>query len=263
MSTSLSIYILIALTLHRVSSQFFNITNNVWEDEYSTGKWEYITNVAIERARNALISTFIETYGGTDSISSKQSSKRNKDSAFFEPKSLKILDVGCGEGVLLDFIRKDRPIQYVGLDISANAIELGKEKRTSRSNNVNDKINFLHSSAYSFNPLNGQKLFERDKELHIPTKYDVIVFNEVLYYLRHKEIMKTYRSYLQPHGVVIISTFFKSNVNAIKDVIFADAKEEFKQAVDDFTLHGQTHKKSNWRRVPTSFQIGVFRSNGE
>jgi 2-polyprenyl-3-methyl-5-hydroxy-6-metoxy-1,4-benzoquinol methylase len=253
------IYLSLALC-HRASSQFFNITDGVWEDEYSKGKWDYISNVAIERARNSLISTFIETYGGADSISSKLHSKRKKDSAFFETKPLKVLDVGCGEGILLDFIRKDRPIQYVGVDISAKAIEIANSKRA-KSSSTDDEMYFIQSSAYSFKPEERRfKDMKIENELHIPIKYDVIVFNEVLYYLRHKEIMKLYRSFLEPHGVVIISTFFKSNVNTIKDVIFADAKAEFKRTIDDFTLHGQTHKNQNWKKVPTSFQIGVFRN---
>ena len=55
------------------------------------------------------------------------------------------------------------------------------------------------------------------------TGFDVIVFNEVLYYLEHKKILELYRDILLPTGIVIISSFFKKDVNTIKDVIFQDA----------------------------------------
>ena len=88
------------LALQPAIGQFFNITDSVWEDEYTGGKWDYIANVAIERARNSLISTFIETYGGVDSIAKKQNSRRKSGDKDMDTNgsTLKILDVGCGEG---------------------------------------------------------------------------------------------------------------------------------------------------------------------
>ena len=77
------------------NSQFYNITKNVWEDEYAKGKWSYITNVAVERARNALISTFVETYGGINSILKREKGQQSNEDI---TSTLTILDVGCGEG---------------------------------------------------------------------------------------------------------------------------------------------------------------------
>jgi 2-polyprenyl-3-methyl-5-hydroxy-6-metoxy-1,4-benzoquinol methylase len=83
-------HLLLLFVLSRdAAAQFFNISSSTWEQEYGSGKWSYIKNVAAERARNALIATFVDTYGGADS----------KKGGTPPPATvLSILDVGCGEG---------------------------------------------------------------------------------------------------------------------------------------------------------------------
>ena len=42
---------------------------------------------------------------------------------------LKLLDVGCGTGWLLDNLSKQRPVEYYGIDISENMLEKAKSKQ--------------------------------------------------------------------------------------------------------------------------------------
>ena len=103
------------LTLHPTtkalaSHQFYNISVAQWNKEYSKGDWKYLDAVAIERARASLIAVFYQTYshnGGGGQI----------------------LDVGCGEGVLSDYLTEQQKKDYTGVDISEVAINLAKEKR--------------------------------------------------------------------------------------------------------------------------------------
>jgi SAM-dependent methyltransferase len=95
---------------------------------------------------------------------------------------------------------------------------------------------FIAADADKFNP-------EEYSSYGVPVQFDVIVFNEVLYYTEHKKMLLRYKAFLKPHGVAIISCFFKQNVNTIKDVIIADANVRT-------TLHNTSpHTKP----PPTSF----------
>lgn len=261
--------------------QYFNISEQAWEEEYKQGHWTYIATNAAERGRSSLIGTFIESYGGPNSIHRLEVLKnRNRGGGGggggaalgggrAEPKT-DILDIGCGEGILLDFLRKHRNTSYIGVDISSKAIEIATKKyaelitssqqsqsqqRSSSNNEMALRlVKFMKSRAENFNPQETQDVSTST----IPAKYDVIVFNEMLYYGDHLSLLKKYKALLKPHGIVIISVFFKSNLNGIKDTIFADAKTLFRRSLDEFTLHGLTRKRANWKQTPVSWAIAVF-----
>ena len=89
-----------------------------------------------------------------------------------------ILDVGCGFGNITEHIQfKD----YLGIDFSEAVIERAVKK---------DRASFLCASAEDFST---------DK------KFDIIIFNEVLYYLDALEILKKYRLFLKENGFFVIS----------------------------------------------------------
>ena len=112
----------------------------------------------------------------------------------------RILDVGAGEGALTDFLRTDEQKKgYVGLDISKEAVRIAKSKRNGYT--------FLQGSAETFEPPDQKP-------------YDLIVFNEVLYYFDHKQLLKQYSSskYLAKDGIIVISVWFTSKVDFLRYV---------------------------------------------
>lgn len=100
---------------------------------------------------------------------------------FFKPAGL-ILDVGCGEGVLQERLRPEDYSKLIGIDISEVAIRNAQAKAK-------------HHMAYICSPLENYNCRE---------KFDVIIFNEVLYYLRAPEtIVQKYQEMLNPGGIFI------------------------------------------------------------
>jgi 2-polyprenyl-3-methyl-5-hydroxy-6-metoxy-1,4-benzoquinol methylase len=95
-----------------------------------------------------------------------------------------ILDVGCGHGRLFQLLHRFPFKSYLGVDFSAEAIQRAQ-------------------------PLaSGSARFERvDFEEFVPAGlYDVIIFNESIYYApRPEELLRRYMSVLTPDGVMIVS----------------------------------------------------------
>jgi 2-polyprenyl-3-methyl-5-hydroxy-6-metoxy-1,4-benzoquinol methylase len=98
-----------------------------------------------------------------------------------------LLDVGCGEGLLFKRLQPRGCARYLGLDISAAAV--------ARACEVGDGP-FICADA----------------EQYVPSEtYDVIVFNESLYYFNKPlETVDRYFTRLSTHGIMIVSTFPKS-----------------------------------------------------
>ena len=105
-----------------------------------------------------------------------------------EPNSgLSILDIGCGQGVLYSFLNDKLSgliSHYTGIDISAKAIEMAT----------------LTYPGVDFRKLD----FDKSR---LDEKYDIIVFNEVLYYLQNplKAINKAVHNNLTEKGCILIS----------------------------------------------------------
>ena len=198
-------------------SQHYNITEKSWDKQFSSGKWNYLGKVAVERARNSVISgVFALAYAPEGSI----------------------LDVGCGEGILGDYLNQKQKQLYLGIDISAEAIKISKSKRST--------LNFLQVDAKKFVPLSGKS-------------YDVIVFNEMIYYLDHKETLKKYSSsqYLASGGIIVICVWHTEKLNFLKSSIFSDAREIL-TFVDMISISGMTGSREGKR--PISFHVEAYKA---
>jgi 2-polyprenyl-3-methyl-5-hydroxy-6-metoxy-1,4-benzoquinol methylase len=97
-----------------------------------------------------------------------------------------VLDVGCSDGILQERIAYGR---YLGIDMFAKSIARASIKADARTR-------FLQADAETFAP---------------DERFDAIVWNECLYYLRHPiDVITRYRQYLAPRGVMIVSMFYQT-----------------------------------------------------
>jgi 2-polyprenyl-3-methyl-5-hydroxy-6-metoxy-1,4-benzoquinol methylase len=99
-----------------------------------------------------------------------------------------VLDLGCGEGVLFEHISSANGVDYTGVDFSQVAIDAAVAKI--RNHAVE---RFVCADVVSFDPAAG---------------FDVIVFNEILYYLADPiAVVRRYQEFLAADGIVIVSIF--------------------------------------------------------
>ena len=101
----------------------------------------------------------------------------------------KILDVGCGLGTTTDFLNPAQSSKYLGIDISETAVSeaVRRKKMNFRS------IDFL--------------------EFPVHEKFNVIIFNEVLYYLDEEAAVKHSLNLLEEDGFIIVSLYRQKNMH--------------------------------------------------
>lgn len=155
------------------------VTKESWDATYASGRWDYLRTVD-EMERYSTIVAYCHVLGGglTDHLS--------------------ILDVGCGEGILLELLNPQSYVRYVGVDISDVAIQRARPKG-------NAKTVFA----------------SEDVESYVPNEnFSTIVYNECLYYLRDPlALMKRHEAILKPNGVFIVSMYFTKKSQAIWKLI--------------------------------------------
>ena len=102
---------------------------------------------------------------------------------FLNPAS--ILDAGCGEGLLAEKLKILPYKSYLGMDVSREAIAIATNRL------ADDRSRFTVADAWAFETCE---------------RFDVIVFNQSLYYLTDPAgILKKYRAMLNPGGRIIVS----------------------------------------------------------
>ena len=97
------------------------------------------------------------------------------------PAHSSLLDVGCGVGTMADYLPA---LDYTGVDVSQKALAIARSRHLGT---------FICSDAVSF---------------RIDKKFDVILFNETLYYLEEPlEQLARYREFLSDGGSMIVSVW--------------------------------------------------------
>jgi 2-polyprenyl-3-methyl-5-hydroxy-6-metoxy-1,4-benzoquinol methylase len=148
-----------------------------------------------------------------------------------------ILDVGCGEGTLSDYVTEQQRPKYLGIDISKEAVHHGRAKRPG--------IKFKATNAETFVPRHN---------------FDAIVFNEVLYYMNHRNTLMHYSKFLNPGGILVISVFYRSNIQLFMKSIFNEAAALGFKSLGAIQVTGQTPKRENPGQTwEVSFHIEAFR----
>lgn len=97
--------------------------------------------------------------------------KRIRERARAKDGKARVLDVGCGNGGLAVLLAEDPNIDYVGIDIAASAIAAAQ--------GVAPQGVFIEADAA-----------QPPRDLGV---FDILVFNEVLYYLDPKTVLPNYR----------------------------------------------------------------------
>lgn len=138
-------------------------TAESWSTEYRCGRWDYLRSLD-ELAHYSVVAGYCK---------------------FLRPGGA-ILDLGCGEGVLLDALDSQTYSTYVGVDIAPAAIERALAR-------CNGERQFATADVATYTP---------------SSCFDVIIFNESLYYLSDPlAVVRRYENFLKPDGLFVVSMY--------------------------------------------------------
>ncbi len=156
-----------------------------WENQYESGEWDFLSG-SIEHVRYVVIADYIQRH----------------------QRPLSLLDVGCGEGLILKYINLDYIEKYTGLDFVQSALDKIQPRRK--------QDRYICSSL---------------EEYSVDDKWDVILFNEVLYYTYDPvEQIKKFESALKEDGCFVISMHKKNRWRAYGDRCIRRLDKYFKRA---------------------------------
>lgn len=97
-----------------------------------------------------------------------------------------VLDVGCGEGILFERYKMYGYSKYVGIEISEVALAKLAQKQ-------DEKTIFIRANVETYT---------------LAELFDVIIFNETLYYLYDPlVVIEAYSHILKKNGILIVSTY--------------------------------------------------------
>jgi 2-polyprenyl-3-methyl-5-hydroxy-6-metoxy-1,4-benzoquinol methylase len=147
------------------------VGKGAWDEGYRAGRWAFMRELD-EAARYAVIAAFVRRLapGGA------------------------VLDVGCGEGLLVDELRPQGYRRYLGIDVSEAAI-------AQAAGRADAGTTFVAADAEG-EPAAGP--------------WDVVVFNESVYYFRDPvATVRRYEDVLAASGSFVVSTFRSRRAEAV------------------------------------------------
>ena len=141
-----------------------------WNRQYASSSWKYLANLE-QVPRYAIIEGWRHRLKPAGSV----------------------LDLGCGEGTLLEHLPLAGGVTYTGVDLAQVAIDVAVTKIRDES-----RERFVCADLRTF-------------EMPAGSAFDVIVFNEVLYYFADPvSLVQRYRASLATGGLVIVSIFHEN-----------------------------------------------------
>lgn len=147
-----------------------------WDAEHLAGDWDYLDRIS-ELARYSLISGYIR---------------------FLAPVGT-ILDIGCGQGTLVEHLSGINFTSYVGVDISGAAILRARERTA-----AHDRVSFVVGDTLPSGP----------------DRFHFIVCNESLYYLERPDIrLRELSGILEPDGYFLTSIWHHRGHLALRRLI--------------------------------------------
>lgn len=155
----------------KTGRQNIPVTRESWERDYTVGAWDFLREAG-ELARYSVVAGFVGHFAPGGSV----------------------LDVGCGEGILLDRLRPYGISHYTGIDVSEAAI--------ARCPSTEDgSVVFLVADAETYRS---------------ESSFDAVVMNECLYYFNDPiGAALSYRDALSEKGVLVVSQFESRRSSAI------------------------------------------------
>ena len=137
-----------------------------WNRQYKSGRWDNLKGEK-ETIRYQRIIKYIDDFG---------------------TKKPKILDLGCGEGILCERMKNSDYSSFLGMDFSSVSIERAKQLKLKDAD-------FICADIHNFKPAE---------------KFDVIIFNEVFYYIHESEkqnVLDRMIASLTDNGIIITSIY--------------------------------------------------------
>lgn len=121
-----------------------------------------------------------------------------------------ILDVGCGNGRILESLKNKKIQQYIGIDQSLELVKKAQERYGQNKN-----FNFKQGDILKIN------------DLIIPSSFDFILFIAVLHHIPSKslqlEILKQLKEKLKPNGKLILTVWNMWSKSKFKKIILKSA----------------------------------------
>lgn len=141
-----------------------------WNRQYTSSTWKYLASLE-QVPRYAIIEGWRRRLKPTGSV----------------------LDLGCGEGTLLEHLPLAESVTYTGVDLSQVAID----KAVTKIRDISYE-RFVCADLRTF-------------ETPAGSAFDVIIFNEVLYYVADPvAVVQRYRPSLATGGLIIVSVFHEN-----------------------------------------------------
>lgn len=132
----------------------------------------------------------------------------------------KVLDLGCGSGILGIGAIKMNASSITSVDIDAQAVNVAKE---------NFEINDVYSDVASF--FVGDVVTNESLKAQLGTGYDVVVVNILAEVINM--MLPALDTYLKPEGILIMSGILESREEMIKDAILANPNLTYLETTHD------------------------------